>query len=85
METPNEIFVFFMSNYSNSCKQILDRIAFIAPHFNTKIINIDNPETRDIVLNSTTYKIETVPAVLLIYPKLNQIQHRLGKSPGKEH
>jgi len=78
METPNEIFVFFMSNYSNSCKQILDRIAFIAPHFNTKIINIDNPETRDIVLNSTTYKIETVPAVLLIYPKLNQIQHLEG-------
>ena len=74
METPNEIFMFFVSNYSEACRQISDKINFIAPHFNTKIINIDNPETRNILLNSTTYKINSVPAVLLIHPKQNEIQ-----------
>jgi hypothetical protein len=74
MDAPNEIFMFFLSDYSNSCKQIHDKLQFIAPHFNTKIVNIDNPETRSILENSTTYKIQSVPAVLLIHPKVNQIQ-----------
>ena len=60
MEQPNEIFVFFTSKYSNACKQIVEKLNYIAPHFNTRIVDIDNPDTRFIVQNATEYKIETV-------------------------
>jgi hypothetical protein len=78
MESPNEIFVFFTSKYSNACRQVIDKINFIAPHFNTKVIDIDNPDTRFIVKNATQYKFETVPAALLIYPAQNNIKKLEG-------
>ena len=78
MEQPNEIFVFFTSKYSNACKQIVEKLNYIAPHFNTRIVDIDNPDTRFIVQNATEYKIETVPAALIIYPKQNSINKLEG-------
>ena len=55
----NEIFVFFTSKYSNACKQVVEKINYIAPHFNTRIVDIDNPDTRFVIQNATQYKIET--------------------------
>ncbi len=78
MEQPNEIFVFFTSKYSNACKQIVEKLNYIAPHFNTRIVDIDNPDTRFIVQNATEYKIETVPAALIIYPRQNSINKLEG-------
>lgn len=78
MEQPNEIFVFFTSKYSNACKQIVEKLNYIAPHFNTRIVDIDNPDTRFVVQNATEYKIDTVPAALIIYPKQNSINKLEG-------
>lgn len=69
----NEIFVFFTSKYSNACKQVVEKINYIAPHFNTRIVDIDNPDTRFVLQNATQYKIETVPSALIIYPTMNKI------------
>ena len=78
MQQPNEIFVFFTSKYSNACKQVVEKLNYIAPHFNTRIIDIDNPDTRFVLQNATQYKIETVTSALIIYPTLNKINKLEG-------
>jgi len=74
MNNPNEIFIIFTSKYSESCKQMSDSINHIFPYFNTKVIDIDNPIIRKSILNATTNKISTVPAVMLFMPQRNDIK-----------
>jgi hypothetical protein len=74
MNNPDEIFIIFTSKYSQSCKQITDSINHIFPYFNTKIIDIDNPIIRKSILNATTNKITSVPAVMLFMPQRNDIK-----------
>ncbi len=71
MSTPNEIFIVFVSKYSQASQNISQALQFIAPHFNLKVVDIDNPITRKMVLNSSVHKFETVPSAMLYYPKDN--------------
>ena len=69
-----EIFIVFISKYSNSCKQIEPRLQFITPHFNTKFIDVDNPIIRKSIINASTNQINTVPAIMLFMPQKNTIK-----------
>ena len=77
LDVKNEIVLYFTSNYSTACSQVKHMIDFIAPHFNTKVINIDNPKMRSVLLNATINKIDVVPAAMLIYPQTNEIKIKL--------
>ena len=70
----NEIFIVYMSKYSPSCKQIESKLHYIAPHFNTKFIDVDNPVIRKSILSATTNIIQTVPAIMLFMPQKNTIK-----------
>jgi len=74
MNNPDEIFIIFTSKYSQTCKQLTESINHIFPYFNTKIIDIDNPVIRKSILNATTNKITSVPAVMLFMPQRNDIK-----------
>ena len=75
---PNEIFLVLISKYSNSCKLIMDRLQFIEPHFNTRIVDIDNLEDRKMVMNATKNQIQVVPTVFLIYPQTGKMDKYEG-------
>jgi hypothetical protein len=70
----NEIFIVYMSKYSPSCKQIESKLHYIAPHFNTKFIDVDNPVIRKSILSATTNVIQIVPAIMLFMPQKNTIK-----------
>lgn len=74
MNPLEEIFIVFTSKYSNSCKQIEQQLQFISPHFNTKIIDIDNPVIRKSIYNSTINTIRIVPSIMLFMPQKNTIK-----------
>jgi hypothetical protein len=63
-----------MSKYSPSCKQIESKLLYIAPHFNTKFIDVDNPVIRKSILSATTNVIQTVPSIMLFMPQKNTIK-----------
>ena len=73
-----EVFIVIVSKHSPSCSKIFETVKFIAPHLNTKILEIDNPEVRDIVLQSG--KIKTVPTIALMYPQDNKVDFYEGTS-----
>jgi hypothetical protein len=62
----SEIFIIFISKYSSFCQQISPQLEFIAPHFNTKVIDIDNPKTRNVMKNASKNKITSVPSAIVI-------------------
>ena len=68
---PNEIFCIIVSKYSPSCTKIFESVKFIAPHLNTRVIDIDNANIRKIILQSN--KIKTVPCIAIIYPDDNKV------------
>lgn len=74
MNDSQEIFIVFVSKYSGACKQISEKLNFVSPHLNTKIIDIDNPIIRNVILHSTTNKITTVPAIMMFMPQKNAIK-----------
>ena len=78
MNNPDEIFIFFTSKFSNSCKQLQDKINFITPHFNTYLVDIDNPQIRYSLVNATKNKIQSVPAIMLLYPSTGIVQTKEG-------
>lgn len=78
MNNPDEIFIFFTSKFSNSCKQLQDKINFITPHFNTYLVDIDNPQIRYSIVNATKNKIQSVPAIMLLYPNTGIVQTKEG-------
>ena len=73
-----EVFIVIVSKHSPSCSKIFETVKFIAPHLNTKILEIDNPEVRDLVLQSG--KIKTVPTIALMYPQENKVDFYEGPS-----
>ncbi len=73
-----EVFIVIVSKHSPSCSKIFETVKFIAPHLNTKILEIDNPEVRDLVLQSG--KIKTVPTIALMYPQENKVDFYEGTS-----
>ena len=75
---PQEVFIVIVSKHSPSCSKIFETVKFIAPHLNTKILEIDNPEVRDLVLQSG--KIKTVPTIALMYPQENKVDFYEGSS-----
>jgi hypothetical protein len=74
----NELLVVFVSRFSQSCQKIAQTLGFLAPHINLKVVDIDNPQTRNAVISSD--KIQTVPAVAL----LNIPQQRVEFYEGEE-
>ena len=70
----DEILVYLYSEQSESCKIIWPAINTIAPFFNTKMINIDDPKALNIIQNASKTKINTVPSALLIYPTSNKVE-----------
>ena len=75
----SEVFIVLTSKHSPSCKAIEQQINYISPHFNTKVINIDNIGVRKAIVNATKYKIETVPAIILLYPQNGKIEKHEGQ------
>lgn len=75
----SEVFIVLTSKHSPSCKAIEQQINYISPHFNTKVINIDNIGIRKAIVNATQYKIETVPAIILLYPQNGKIEKHEGQ------
>ena len=75
----SEVFIVLTSKHSPSCKSIEQQINYISPHFNTKVINIDNIGIRKAIVNATQYKIETVPAIILLYPQNGKIEKHEGQ------
>jgi hypothetical protein len=75
----SEVFIVFVSKYSNSCKAIKQQLDYIAPHFNTKVVDIDNVNIRKSIYNATKYKIESVPSIVLLYPDSGKIQLHEGQ------
>ena len=75
----SEVFIVLTSKHSPSCKAIEQLINYISPHFNTKVINIDNIGIRKAIVNATQYKIESVPAIILLYPQNGKIEKHEGQ------
>jgi hypothetical protein len=75
----SEIFIVLTSKHSESCKAISQQLTYIAPYFNTKIVNIDNIGIRKAIVNATKYKIESVPAIILLYPQTGKIEKHEGQ------
>ncbi len=75
----SEVFIVLTSKHSPSCKAIEQQINYISPHFNTKVVNIDNIGIRTALVNATQYKIETVPAIILLYPQTGKIEKHEGQ------
>lgn len=76
----SEVFIVLTSKHSPSCKAIEQQINYISPHFNTKVVNIDNIGVRKAIVNATQYKIETVPAIILLYPQNGKIEKHEGQA-----
>jgi hypothetical protein len=75
----SEVFIILTSKHSPSCKAIQQQINYISPHFNTKVVNIDNIGIRKSIVNATQYNIETVPAIILLYPQNGKIEKHEGQ------
>ena len=75
----SEVFIVLTSKHSPSCKAIEQQINYISPHFNTRVINIDNIGVRKAIVNATKYNIETVPAIILLYPQNGKIEKHEGQ------
>jgi hypothetical protein len=75
----SEVFIVLTSKHSPSCKAIEQQIKYISPHFNTKVVNIDNIGVRKAIVNATKYNIETVPAIIILYPQNGKIEKHEGQ------
>ncbi len=75
----SEVFIVLISKHSPSCKAIQQQINYISPHFNTKVVDIDNIGIRKAIVNATQYKIESVPAIILMYPQNGKIEKHEGQ------
>ena len=75
----SEVFIVFISKHSPSCRNIKQQLDYISPHFNTRIVDIDNIHIRKSILNATKYKIESVPSIVLLYPSTGKIEKHEGQ------
>jgi len=74
----HEVFVVIVSKHSPSCSKIFEMVKFVAPHLHTKILEIDHPDVRKLVLQSG--KIKTVPTIALMYPQQHKVDFYEGPS-----
>jgi hypothetical protein len=75
----SEVFIVFISKHSPACRAIKQQLDYISPHFNTRIVDIDNIHIRRTILNATKYKIESVPSIVLLYPSNGKIEKHEGQ------
>jgi hypothetical protein len=75
----SEVFIVFISKHSQACRGIKQQLDYISPHFNTRIVDIDNIHIRRSILNATKYKIESVPSIVLLYPGNGKIEKHEGQ------
>jgi hypothetical protein len=75
----SEVFIVFISKHSPACRAIKQQLDYISPHFNTRIVDIDNIHIRRSLLNATKYKIESVPSIVLLYPSNGKIEKHEGQ------
>ena len=75
-QEPEEIFCVIVSKYSPACSNIFETVKFVSPHLHTRILEIDNPEIRKLVVESG--KITMVPCIALIYPLENKMEFYEG-------
>jgi hypothetical protein len=75
----SEVFIVFVSKHSPSCRAIKQQLDYISPHFNTRVVDIDNIHIRKSILNATKYKIESVPSIVLLYPSTGKIEKHEGQ------
>lgn len=75
-QEPEEIFCVIVSKYSPACSTIFETVKFVSPHLHTRILEIDNPEIRQLVVESG--KISMVPCIALIYPLENKMEFYEG-------
>ena len=74
-----EVFIVFISKHSPACRAIKQQLDYISPHFNTRIVDIDNIHIRRSILNASKYKIESVPSIVLLYPSNGKIEKHEGQ------
>ena len=74
-----EVFIVFISKHSPACRAIKQQLDYISPHFNTRIVDIDNIHIRKSILNATKHKIESVPSIILLYPSNGKIEKHEGQ------
>jgi hypothetical protein len=75
----SEVFIVFISKHSPACRAIKQQLDYISPHFNTRIVDIDNIHIRRSILNATKYNIESVPSIVLLYPGNGKIEKHEGQ------
>ncbi len=75
----SEVFIVFVSKHSPACRAIKQQLDYISPHFNTRVVDIDNIHIRKSILNATKYKIESVPSIILLYPSTGKIEKHEGQ------
>jgi hypothetical protein len=75
----SEVFIVFISKHSPACRAIKQQLDYISPHFNTRVVDIDNIHIRKSVLNATKYNIESVPSIVLLYPSTGKIEKHEGQ------
>jgi len=69
---PNEIFIAFVSKFSQACHKIMPTLAFLGPFINLKVVEVDNPKIRTAVIKSN--KISSVPALMVLTPAQKKMQ-----------
>lgn len=75
----SEVFIVFISKHSPACRAIKQNLDYISPHFNTRIVDIDNIHIRKSILNATKFNIESVPSIILMYPSTGKIEKHEGQ------
>ena len=74
----SRVFVLIVSKYSQSCSSIFKTVKFLAPHLNMKVLEIDHPKVRELIVSSN--KIRTVPCIALVYPQENKVDFYEGNA-----
>lgn len=69
---PNEIFIAFVSKFSQACHKIMPTLAFLGPFINLKVVEVDNPKIRSALTKSN--KISSVPALMVLTPAQKKMQ-----------
>ena len=44
----SEVFIVFISKHSQACRAIKQQLDYISPHFNTRVVDIDNINIRNL-------------------------------------
>ena len=76
-QVPEFLVMAIVSKFSQACHKLLPTLQFLSANAGLKIVQIDNPKIRDIVIKGG--KIKSVPAILLLFPSQNKVQYYEGQ------